>query len=106
MTDASSDYPRRRDAVRTDREAVYEVGLRAPQLYAGVDGARRDGPHQSGRRRALGCQRWTAILGGLRGVALGSDFDREGLNERMPSSRNAEAFAVIEIVDPSRASLP
>jgi 2-polyprenyl-6-methoxyphenol hydroxylase-like FAD-dependent oxidoreductase len=35
----------RRDEVRADREAVYEGGLRAwPELYAGVDGARRDGP--------------------------------------------------------------
>jgi 2-polyprenyl-6-methoxyphenol hydroxylase-like FAD-dependent oxidoreductase len=35
----------RRDEVRADREAVYEAGLRAwPELHAGVDGARRDGP--------------------------------------------------------------
>jgi len=35
----------RRDEVRADREAVYEAGLRAwPDLHAGVDGARRDGP--------------------------------------------------------------
>lgn len=35
----------RRDEVRADREAVYEAGLRAwPELYAGVDGSRRDGP--------------------------------------------------------------
>lgn len=35
----------RRDEVRADREAVYEAGLRAwPQLHAGVDGARREGP--------------------------------------------------------------
>lgn len=35
----------RRDEVRADREAVYEAGLRAwPELYAGLDGARRDGP--------------------------------------------------------------
>jgi menaquinone-9 beta-reductase len=34
-----------RDEVRADREAVYEAGLRAwPELHAGVDGARRDGP--------------------------------------------------------------
>jgi menaquinone-9 beta-reductase len=34
-----------RDEVRADREAVYEAGLRAwPELRAGVDGARRDGP--------------------------------------------------------------
>jgi 2-polyprenyl-6-methoxyphenol hydroxylase-like FAD-dependent oxidoreductase len=35
----------RRDEVRADREAAYEAGLRAwPELHAGVDGARRDGP--------------------------------------------------------------
>ena len=35
----------RRDEVRADREAVYEAGLRAwPELHAGVDRARRDGP--------------------------------------------------------------
>lgn len=35
----------RRDEIRGDREAVYEAGLRAwPELHAGVDGARRDGP--------------------------------------------------------------
>jgi 2-polyprenyl-6-methoxyphenol hydroxylase-like FAD-dependent oxidoreductase len=35
----------RRDEVRADREAVYEAGLRAwPELHAGVDGARREGP--------------------------------------------------------------
>jgi menaquinone-9 beta-reductase len=35
----------RRDEVRADREAVYEAGLRAwPELHAGVEGARRDGP--------------------------------------------------------------
>jgi hypothetical protein len=35
----------RRDEVRADREAVYEAGLRAwPELHAGMDGARRDGP--------------------------------------------------------------
>jgi 2-polyprenyl-6-methoxyphenol hydroxylase-like FAD-dependent oxidoreductase len=35
----------RRDDVRADREAVYEAGLRAwPELHAGVDGARREGP--------------------------------------------------------------
>jgi 2-polyprenyl-6-methoxyphenol hydroxylase-like FAD-dependent oxidoreductase len=35
----------RRDEVRADREAVYEAGLRTwPELHAGVDGARRDGP--------------------------------------------------------------
>jgi 2-polyprenyl-6-methoxyphenol hydroxylase-like FAD-dependent oxidoreductase len=35
----------RRDEVRADREAVYEAGLLAwPELHAGVDGARRDGP--------------------------------------------------------------
>ena len=35
----------RRDEVRADREAAYEAGLRAwPQLHAGADGARRDGP--------------------------------------------------------------
>lgn len=35
----------RRDEVRADREAVYDAGLRAwPELHAGVDGARRDGP--------------------------------------------------------------
>jgi 2-polyprenyl-6-methoxyphenol hydroxylase-like FAD-dependent oxidoreductase len=35
----------RRDEVRADREAVYEAGLRAwPELHAGVDGTRRDGP--------------------------------------------------------------
>jgi len=35
----------RRNEVRADREAVYEAGLRAwPELHAGVDGARRDGP--------------------------------------------------------------
>lgn len=35
----------RREEVRADREAVYEAGLRAwPELHAGVDGARRDGP--------------------------------------------------------------
>ena len=36
---------KRREEVRADREAVYEAGLRAwPQLHAGVDGARREGP--------------------------------------------------------------
>jgi 2-polyprenyl-6-methoxyphenol hydroxylase-like FAD-dependent oxidoreductase len=36
--------PRRRRRL-ADREAVYEAGLRAwPELHAGVDGARRDGP--------------------------------------------------------------
>jgi menaquinone-9 beta-reductase len=35
----------RRDEARADREAVYENGLRAwPELHAGVDGARREGP--------------------------------------------------------------
>ena len=35
----------RRAEVRADREAVYEGGLRAwPELHAGVDGARREGP--------------------------------------------------------------
>jgi 2-polyprenyl-6-methoxyphenol hydroxylase-like FAD-dependent oxidoreductase len=35
----------RREEVRADREAVYEAGLRAwPELHAGVNGARRDGP--------------------------------------------------------------
>ncbi len=35
----------RRDEVRADREAVYEAGLRAwPELHAGVNGARREGP--------------------------------------------------------------
>ncbi len=35
----------RRDEVRADREAVFEAGLRAwPELHAGVDGARREGP--------------------------------------------------------------
>lgn len=35
----------RRDEVRADREAVFEAGLRAwPELHAGVDGARRQGP--------------------------------------------------------------
>ena len=35
----------RRSEVRTDREAVYEAGLRGwPALHAGVDGARREGP--------------------------------------------------------------
>jgi menaquinone-9 beta-reductase len=35
----------RRDEVRADREAVFEAGLRAwPELHAGVDGVRRDGP--------------------------------------------------------------
>jgi 2-polyprenyl-6-methoxyphenol hydroxylase-like FAD-dependent oxidoreductase len=35
----------RRDEVRADREAVFEAGLRAwPELHAGVDGERRDGP--------------------------------------------------------------
>lgn len=35
----------RRAEIRGDREAVYEAGLRAwPELHAGVDGARRDGP--------------------------------------------------------------
>jgi 2-polyprenyl-6-methoxyphenol hydroxylase-like FAD-dependent oxidoreductase len=35
----------RRDEVRADREAVYEAGLRAwPELHAGVEGARREGP--------------------------------------------------------------
>ena len=35
----------RREQVRTDREAVFEAGLRAwPELHAGVAGARREGP--------------------------------------------------------------
>src|SRR5436190_4487130 len=35
----------RRDEVRADREAVYEAGVRGwPDLYAGVAGARREGP--------------------------------------------------------------
>jgi 2-polyprenyl-6-methoxyphenol hydroxylase-like FAD-dependent oxidoreductase len=35
----------RRDAARADREAVYETGVRAwPELHAGVEGARRQGP--------------------------------------------------------------
>jgi 2-polyprenyl-6-methoxyphenol hydroxylase-like FAD-dependent oxidoreductase len=35
----------RRDEVRADREAVYEAGVRGwPELYAGVAGARREGP--------------------------------------------------------------
>jgi 2-polyprenyl-6-methoxyphenol hydroxylase-like FAD-dependent oxidoreductase len=35
----------RRSEVRADRESVYEAGLRAwPELHAGVNGARRDGP--------------------------------------------------------------
>lgn len=35
----------RREEVRADREAVFKSGLRAwPELHAGVDGARRDGP--------------------------------------------------------------
>lgn len=35
----------RRDEVRADREGVYEAGLRAwPELHAGVEGARREGP--------------------------------------------------------------
>ncbi len=35
----------RRNEIRADREAVYEAGLRAwPELHAGVDGARRNGP--------------------------------------------------------------
>jgi 2-polyprenyl-6-methoxyphenol hydroxylase-like FAD-dependent oxidoreductase len=35
----------RRAEVRADREAVYRAGLRDwPELYAGVEGARRDGP--------------------------------------------------------------
>jgi 2-polyprenyl-6-methoxyphenol hydroxylase-like FAD-dependent oxidoreductase len=35
----------RREEVRADREAVYEAGLRAwPELHAGVDGSRRQGP--------------------------------------------------------------
>ena len=35
----------RRNEVRADREAVFEAGLRAwPELHAGVNGARRDGP--------------------------------------------------------------
>lgn len=35
----------RRDEVRADRETVFEAGLRAwPELHAGVDGARREGP--------------------------------------------------------------
>jgi len=35
----------RRNEVRTDREAVYEAGVRGwPELHAGVAGARREGP--------------------------------------------------------------
>lgn len=35
----------RRDEIRADREAVFEAGLRAwPELHAGVNGARREGP--------------------------------------------------------------
>jgi 2-polyprenyl-6-methoxyphenol hydroxylase-like FAD-dependent oxidoreductase len=35
----------RRDEVRANREAVYEAGVRAwPELHAGVEGARREGP--------------------------------------------------------------
>jgi 2-polyprenyl-6-methoxyphenol hydroxylase-like FAD-dependent oxidoreductase len=35
----------RRDDARRDREAVYTAGVRAwPELHAGVEGARRDGP--------------------------------------------------------------
>jgi 2-polyprenyl-6-methoxyphenol hydroxylase-like FAD-dependent oxidoreductase len=35
----------RRDEVRADREAVYGAGVRAwPELHAGVEGARREGP--------------------------------------------------------------